>query len=302
MLKNYLYNKKEIFEQKLKDVFVQYKYPSRLSEAMKYAVFNGGKRLRPVLMYMMVDLYNQGVFTKIDSHQKIGYNKIEDTAVAMEFIHCYSLVHDDLPAMDNDDYRRGVLTTHKKYDEATAILVGDALLTESFNIISCSNAISNNDKVEIIKILSKYAGFNGMIGGQYLDVESENRNINREDIEYIHNNKTGKLLIASIELPLIILGIPDEKKEQMKKLFEILGLIYQIKDDIIEVEGKFEETGKLQTDIDNNKNTYVTLYGLEKSKQILLNYGNDARNIIYNTFNGHELLIKLVDFFEQRKA
>lgn len=302
MLKHYLYDKKEIFENKLAKVLGKYKYPNELSEAMRYAVFNGGKRIRPIMMYIIVDLYNQGILKKLSKNEKIKYEKIEDIAVAIEFIHCYSLVHDDLPSMDNDDYRRGVLTVHKKYDEATAILVGDVLLTESFNVVSGSNSLTNDEKVNIISVLSKYSGFNGMVGGQYLDIKSENKKITTEEINYIHSNKTGKLLIASVELPLIVLGISGEKKEKIIQLFEIIGLVYQIKDDIIEVEGNFQETGKLQTDIDNNKNTYVSIYGLENSKKILFEYGEKARKIIFETFDGNDILLRLIDFFEQRKA
>lgn len=174
MLKSYLSEKKQIVENNLQKILEKYKYPEKLSEAMNYAVMNGGKRIRPILMYMMCDLVNE------------SYEKIEDIAVALEFIHCYSLVHDDLPAMDNDMYRRGKLTTHIKYDEATAILVGDVLLTEAFNIVANSKFIKPENKVEIIKKLSEYAGFYGMVGGQFVDIQSE-RKMN-EEIKFIENN------------------------------------------------------------------------------------------------------------------
>ena len=142
-----------------------------LSEAMNYSVMNGGKRLRPIIMYMMCDLFNK------------NYEEIQDVAIALEFIHCYSLVHDDLPAMDNDMYRRGKLTTHIKFDEATAILAGDALLTEAFLIIAKSDKIKQEKKALIIAKLSEYAGFYGMIGGQYIDMESENHKIEYKTLQ-----------------------------------------------------------------------------------------------------------------------
>ena len=156
MFKEYLKEKKEIVEKNLEKMLKKYEYPHRLSEAMKYGVMNGGKRIRPIIMYMICDLFGE------------SYTKIEDIAVALEFIHCYSLIHDDLPAMDDDMYRRGKLTTHIKYDEATAILVGDVLLTEAFNIVANSNNITDKEKVKVIQKMSEYAGFYGMVGGQYV--------------------------------------------------------------------------------------------------------------------------------------
>ena len=143
MLKEYLIEKKEIVEKNLEKKLEKYKYPEELSEAMKYAVMNGGKRIRPILMYMICDLFGK------------EYDKIEDAATALEFIHCYSLVHDDLPAMDDDMYRRGKLTTHVKYGESTAILVGDVLLTEAFNVIAESEKTDDGAKAKIIAKLSE---------------------------------------------------------------------------------------------------------------------------------------------------
>ena len=249
---------------------------------------NGGKRIRPVIMYIICDLFEK------------EYKYIEDIALALEFIHCYSLVHDDLPAMDDDMYRRGKLTTHIKYDEATAILVGDALLTEAFNIISDSKNIKDKNKVQIIRKLSEYAGFYGMIGGQYLDIESENKEVSIETLEYIHTHKTGKLLTASVELPLIALDIEDEKIEKLIEYSKLIGIVFQIKDDILDIEGTFEETGKESTDIKNDKKTYPSLFGMEKSKEMLNDYINRAKNIIIENCDENKLFIELVDFFGNR--
>ena len=288
MFKNYLEEKKEIIEKNLKKSLSKYKYPERLSEGMEYAVMNGGKRIRPVIMYIICDLFEK------------EYKYIEDIALALEFIHCYSLVHDDLPAMDDDMYRRGKLTTHIKYDEATAILVWDALLTEAFNIISDSKNIKDKNKVQIIRKLSEYAGFYGMIGGQYLDIESENKEVSIETLEYIHTHKTGKLLTASVELPLIALDIEDEKIEKLIEYSKLIGIVFQIKDDILDIEGTFEETGKESTDIKNDKKTYPSLFGMEKSKEMLNDYINRAKNIIIENCDENKLFIELVDFFGNR--
>ncbi len=292
MFKEYLKEKKEIVEKNLEKMLKKYEYPHRLSEAMKYGVMNGGKRIRPIIMYMICDLF------------EVNYTKIEDIAVALEFIHCYSLIHDDLPAMDDDMYRRGKLTTHIKYNEATAILVGDVLLTEAFNIVANSNKITDKDKVKVIQKMSEYAGFYGMVGGQYVDMESENKKVGVETLEYIHNHKTGKLLLASVELPLIVLNVEGVKKEKLLEFAEIIGIAFQIKDDILDVEGSFEETGKESTDEKNEKTTYPSLFGLEKTKEMLNGYVEKAKKIIENNFlenKNKELLLKLLEYFVDRK-
>lgn len=292
MFKEYLKEKKEIVEKNLEKMLKKYEYPHRLSEAMKYGVMNGGKRIRPIIMYMICDLF------------EVNYTKIEDIAVALEFIHCYSLIHDDLPAMDDDMYRRGKLTTHIKYDEATAILVGDVLLTEAFNIMANSNKITDKDKVKVIQKMSEYAGFYGMVGGQYVDMESENKKVGVETLEYIHNHKTGKLLLASVELPLIVLNVEGVKKEKLLEFAEIIGIAFQIKDDILDVEGSFEETGKESTDEKNEKTTYPSLFGIEKTKEMLNGYVEKAKRIIENNFlenKNKELLLKLLEYFVERK-
>ncbi len=292
MFKEYLKEKKEIVEKNLEKMLKKYEYPHRLSEAMKYGVMNGGKRIRPIIMYMICDLFGE------------SYTKIEDIAVALELIHCYSLIHDDLPAMDDDMYRRGKLTTHIKYDEATAILVGDVLLTEAFNIVANSNKITDKDKVKVIQKMSRYAGFYGMVGGQYVDMESENKKVGAETLEYIHNHKTGKLLLASVELPLIVLNVEGVKKEKLLEFAQIIGIAFQIKDDILDVEGSFEETGKESTDEKNEKTTYPSLFGIEKTKEMLNSYVEKAKRIIENNFlenKNKELLLKLLEYFVERK-
>ena len=295
MLREYLEGKKKIVEGNLKELLGNYenKYPEKLAEAMEYAVMNGGKRIRPILMYMICDLF--------EKNNCKSYDKIKEIAAALEFIHCYSLVHDDLPAMDNDDYRRGKLTVHKKYNEAIGVLVGDALLTEAFGIIANSKNLGDKNKIEIISRLSEYAGFFGMVGGQFVDMESENKQVEIDTLKYIHAHKTGKLLTAAIELPMIALDIESEKREKMVEYSKLLGIAFQIKDDILDIEGNFEEIGKKSNDVKNEKTTYPSIFGLDESKRLLQEYLEKARKIIIDDFNGNQLFLELTDYFGNRK-
>ena len=295
MLREYLEEKKKIVEDSLIELLANYrnKYPKKLAEAMEYAVMNGGKRIRPVLMYMICDLFEKNNYK--------SYNKIKEIAAALEFIHCYSLVHDDLPAMDNDDYRRGKLTVHKKYNEAIGVLVGDVLLTEAFGIIANSKSLGDKNKIELISKLSEYAGFFGMVGGQFVDMESENKKVEIDTLKYIHAHKTGKLLTAAIELPMIALNIESEKREKMVEYSKLLGIAFQIKDDILDIEGNFEEIGKKSNDIENDKTTYPSIFGLEESKRLLQEYLEKAKKIIFDEFEGNQLFLELTDYFGNRK-
>ena len=295
MLQKYLKEKKKAVEDNLIELLGNYrgKYPEKLAEAMEYAVMNGGKRIRPILMYMICDLF--------EKNNCKSYDKIKEIAAALEFIHCYSLVHDDLPAMDNDDYRRGKLTVHKKYNEAIGVLVGDALLTEAFGIIANSKNLGDKNKVEIISKLSEYAGFFGMVGGQFVDMESENKKVEIDTLKYIHAHKTGKLLTAAIELPMIALDIEGEKREKMVEYSKLLGIAFQIKDDILDIEGDFEEIGKKSNDVKNEKTTYPSIFGLDESKRLLQEYLEKTRKIISDDFNGNQLFLELTDYFGNRK-
>ena len=295
MLQKYLKEKKKVVEDNLMELLGNYrgKYPEKLAEAMEYAVMNGGKRIRPILMYMICDLF--------EKNNSENYDKVREIAIALEFIHCYSLVHDDLPAMDNDDYRRGKLTVHKKYNEAIGVLVGDVLLTEAFGIIANSKSLGDKNKVEIISKLSEYAGFFGMVGGQFVDMESENKKVEIDTLKYIHAHKTGKLLTAAIELPMIALDIEGEKREKMVEYSKLLGIAFQIKDDILDIEGNFEEIGKKSNDVENEKTTYPSIFGLDESKRLLQEYLEKARKIISDDFNGNQLFLELTDYFGNRK-
>lgn len=293
MLKEYLKDKKNIIEKTIEEYLNELTYPVQIAEGMKYAVLNGGKRIRPILLLMVLDL--------LGKDEKLGL----PSGAALEMIHSYSLVHDDLPALDNDDYRRGKLTTHKKYGEAEGILIGDALLTHAFNILTEKNKdISAEKIVEIVKLTSSYAGINGMIGGQMIDIESEGKEISLETLKYIHKNKTGKLLRLPIEMACIIGDATGEIREKLEEYADLIGLAFQIKDDILDVEGDFEKLGKpIGSDAELGKSTYPALIGMEKSKKLLDEITEKAKNIILENFPKERgmILIELADFIKNRE-
>jgi polyprenyl synthetase len=269
----------EVIDMKLKKHSSQ---NEKLNEMLRYAVVLGGKRIRPIIMYILADIYGK------------EHRLIENEAVAIELIHSYSLVHDDMPCMDDDEYRRGNLTVHKKYGQANALLVGDALLTLAFQILAESEYSNKNS----ILALSYYSGYNGMIKGQYLDIISENMEVDYNNLMEIHLNKTAMLLMASVELACINLKIDLEIREKLRKYIMYVGLAYQIQDDILEVSGKFEKTGKKNTDIRNNKKTFVTVLGLESSELIKTYFINEAKALV----EGNEKLIEFAEFLLNRES
>lgn len=294
MLKNFLSEKKVFVEDSINLFLNELTYPTQIAEGMKYAVLNGGKRIRPILLLMILDLF--------DKDEKLGV----PSAAALEMIHSYSLVHDDLPALDNDDYRRGKLTTHKKFGEAEGILIGDALLTHAFYILTEKNLnlLSPEKIVEIVRLTSSYAGINGMIGGQMIDIESENKKINMETLKYIHKNKTGKLLRLPIEIGCVISETSKDIREKLEKFADLIGLAFQIKDDILDIEGDFETLGKpIGSDAELNKSTYPLLIGLDESKKLLQEIVDEAKNIIKKNFSKEKgkMLIELTDYIAFRK-
>ena len=289
----YLKEKTDFFETELKKELKELSYPKTIAKGMEYAVLNGGKRLRPFLLFTTLELLNENISKGVKS------------AIALEMIHSYSLVHDDLPALDNDDYRRGKLTTHKVFGEAEGILIGDSLLTYAFYVLSQKNLefLSSEQIVKIISKTSEYAGINGMIGGQMIDIQSENKKIDLETLKYIHSHKTGKLIKLPIEIACIIANIEKDKREFLEEYADLIGIAFQVKDDILDVEGTFEELGKpVGSDIDLHKATYPSILGMEESKKILNDTVEKAKKIIKNNF-GEEKgknLISLADFIKNR--
>ena len=289
----YLKEKTDFFETELKKELQKLSYPETIAKGMEYAILNGGKRLRPFLLFATLELLNQNIEKGVKS------------AIALEMIHSYSLVHDDLPALDNDDYRRGKLTTHKVFGEAEGILIGDSLLTHAFYVLSQKNLkfLSSEQIVNIISKTSEYAGINGMIGGQMIDIQSENKKIDLETLKYIHSHKTGKLIKLPIEIACIIANVEKDKREVLEEYADLIGIAFQVKDDILDVEGTFEELGKpVGSDIDLHKATYPSILGMEESKKILNDTVEKAKKIIKNNF-GEEKgknLISLADFIKNR--
>ena len=289
----YLKEKTDFFETELKKELKELSYPETIAKGMEYAILNGGKRLRPFLLFVTLELLNEDIKKGIKS------------AIALEMIHSYSLVHDDLPALDNDDYRRGKLTTHKVFGEAEGILIGDSLLTYAFYVLSQKNLelLSSKQIVNIISKTSEYAGINGMIGGQMIDIESENKKIDLETLKYIHSHKTGKLIKLPIEIACIIANLEKDKREILEEYADLIGLAFQVKDDILDIEGTFEDLGKpVGSDVDLHKATYPSILGMEESKKILNNTVEKAKEIIKTKFGEEKgkVLISLADFIKNR--
>ena len=289
----YLKEKTDFFETELKKELEEFSYPETIAKGMEYAILNGGKRLRPFLLFATLELLNEDI------------NKGVKSAIALEMIHSYSLVHDDLPALDNDDYRRGKLTTHKVFGEAEGILIGDSLLTYAFYVLSQKNLelLSSKQIVKIISKTSEYAGINGMIGGQMIDIESENKKIDLETLKYIHSHKTGKLIKLPIEIACVIANLEKDKREVLEEYADLIGIAFQVKDDILDVEGTFEDLGKpVGSDVDLHKATYPSILGMEESKKILNNTVEKAKEIIKTKFGEEKgkVLISLADFIKNR--
>jgi geranylgeranyl diphosphate synthase type II len=234
--------------------------PFSLHKAMRYSVFAGGKRIRPILMLAACEAVGGEV------------ERAMPAACAMEMIHTYSLIHDDLPAMDDDDFRRGNPTNHKVFGEAVAILAGDALLTEAFNAMSspaCAAAVPPATLIAVIHEIGRCAGSYGMVGGQVVDMESEGRHdIDLATVQYIHTHKTGALLKASIRAGALLGGADEKGLDAMTRYGEAIGLAFQIADDILDIEGTTEEIGKdAGSDQARGKATYPAVVGLAESKK-----------------------------------
>lgn len=292
MLKTYMIQKREKIDEVISEHLDKLKYPVVIAEGMRYSVLNGGKRLRPMLLLMTLDA--------LGVDESLGYS----TATAIEMIHSYSLVHDDLPALDNDDYRRGKLTTHKKYGEAEAILIGDALLTHSFNVVSAGNMHLSGDKIaKLVALTSEYAGVNGMIGGQMVDIESEGKEIELPILQYIHTHKTGMMIKLPVEAACIIGEAGAETTAKLTEYSELIGLAFQIKDDILDVEGEFEKLGKpVGSDEELQKSTYPQIFGMGRAKEILDEKIERAKTVAVEALGEDraEIFVELADYIGSR--
>ncbi len=233
--------------------------PAILHDAMRYSIFAGGKRIRPILMLAACEAVGGEV------------NNVLPAACAIEMIHSYSLIHDDLPAMDDDDFRRGNPTNHKVYGEATAILAGDGLLTEAFILLSNRSVwgdISTATYLEVIHILAKSSGSRGMVGGQVVDMEMEEKPIDLPTLEYIHTHKTGALILAAIEIGALLGGASAEQRQALCRYGEAAGLAFQVADDILDIVADQSQLGKdVGSDQQRGKATYPALLGLAGARQ-----------------------------------
>ena len=228
----------------------------QLFDAACYSISGKGKRIRPLLALTLC-------------HMLGGDKKAALVpACSLELIHTYSLIHDDLPCMDNDDYRRGKPTLHKAYNDPLALLAGDYLLTYAFEVISTANNLSDKQKVQLTRILSQRSGAHGMIGGQVMDIESSHKAVNLDTLKLLHQLKTGALITAAVEFGGILGGADDVQMNILQQFGQEIGLAFQINDDIHDVTQSHIKHGKaIASDVINNKTTYVTLLGIEKSQQ-----------------------------------
>tara|TARA_B100001173_G_scaffold163709_1_gene141708 strand:- start:2834 stop:3703 length:870 start_codon:yes stop_codon:yes gene_type:complete len=260
---------------------------SRLAEAMRYSVLNGGKRLRPILVYLS---------SRLGSCDRQSINL---SACAVELIHCYSLIHDDLPSMDNDDLRRGNPTSHIKFDEATAILAGDALQPLAFELI-CNINIDEKTKIKLLSKLANACGFSGMVGGQVKDIQMGLKP-SVEELDLMHFQKTGRLIQTSLEIGGLLSKLDEETIKLLSNYGKKIGLAFQIQDDIIDIESPASISGKNQgSDLDQNKITYPSVVGLEDSRSKALTLAKEAKEILVPLSKKADNLRLLADYVVTR--
>ncbi|WP_246197117.1 polyprenyl synthetase family protein [Cytobacillus depressus] len=278
-------------EKVLKDSISKLSAPSIIKESMLYSLEAGGKRIRPLLLLATLEAFGEDV------------NKGMLTAAAIEMIHTYSLIHDDLPSMDNDDLRRGKPTNHKVFGDAFAILAGDAMLTYSFQLIAetPSEYTNANTLLRLIKELSKAAGAEGMVGGQVADINGENNELSLKDLEYIHIHKTGKLLQYSVVAGAILAEANESTIKTLEEFAYHLGLAFQIRDDILDLEGTEAMIGKpVGSDTSKHKSTYPSILTLDGAKEVLHSHIQQAKEKLRETGLNTELLEEITDLIETR--
>ena len=284
-------NKQEklaLVESALEEFYGDQQLAANLREAVLYSIHAGGKRIRPYLLLEVLESLQVPITT---AHAQV--------AAALEMIHTGSLIHDDLPAMDDDDFRRGRLTNHKKFGEALAILAGDALFLDPYALIAQAD-LPNEIKVDLIASLSLSSGSMGMVAGQVLDMEGEGKHLNLEELQTIHANKTGKLLAFPFQAAGVIAGLDENLQKQLKTVGELIGLAFQVRDDILDVTARFEEIGKTpQKDLQAEKSTYPALLGLDEAKVFCnqtLDLANEKLDVISQLVDfDKEPIVKIVE-------
>lgn len=252
--------------------------PDILKEAIEYSIENSGKRFRPILCLLTAKSLGK------------DYKMVLPTACAIEFIHTYSLIHDDLPSIDNDDLRRGKPTCHKKFGEDIAILAGDALFAEAFNIIIKYQIADDRTKIKILEEIAGASGASGMVAGQIVDVYFTDKKISKKKLEYIHRNKTGKMITACVRCAAILCGVSSDYLKKFTEYSENLGLAFQITDDILDVTS------------DNRINTFPNIWGISKSKEIARERIDKAIAIIKSMDIDYEWLVNIANFLLARKV
>ncbi|ALG66716.1 (2E,6E)-farnesyl diphosphate synthase [Beggiatoa leptomitoformis] len=286
-----------LYQQRINQALIQHLppatiLPTRLHEAMHYAVLNGGKRVRPLLVYLTGKALN------------VNPDILDIPACAVECIHAYSLVHDDLPAMDDDDLRRGKPTCHKAFDEATAILAGDALQAHAFHLLTQdpSASLTPTQRLAMIETLSLASGSRGMVGGQMIDMEAVGNTLNVAELENMHIHKTGALIRASVKLgALASADFTENRFEQLDRYAKCIGLAFQIQDDILDVEASTETLGKKQgADNALNKPTYPSIVGLQGAKQMATDLVAQAIQALHDFDNQAEPLRELAEYIIKR--
>jgi geranylgeranyl diphosphate synthase, type II len=280
-------------EKELPAIVTRLSSPPTLLEAMNYSLTAGGKRIRPLLIFATLRAFGK--------EEELGV----PAACAVEMIHTYSLIHDDLPSMDDDDLRRGKPTNHKVFGEAMAILAGDALLTNSFQVLTESGHpdVSDSKKLQLVLELAKAAGAEGMVGGQVADMEGEQKALSLEELEYIHKNKTGKLLSFCVRAGAILADASKEQFDQLHQFSVHLGLAFQIRDDILDIEGNEEQLGKpVGSDTENEKTTYPALLGMEEAKGKLRFHTDQAKRCLREANVQHDVLEKICGYIEERES
>lgn len=284
-------NKQEklaLVESALEEFYGDQQLAANLREAVLYSIHAGGKRIRP---YLLLEALESLQVSITPAHAQV--------AAALEMIHTGSLIHDDLPAMDDDDFRRGRLTNHKKFGEALAILAGDALFLDPYALIAQAD-LPNAIKVDLIASLSLSSGSMGMVAGQVLDMEGEGKHLNLEELQTIHANKTGKLLAFPFQAAGVIAGLDENLQKQFKTVGELIGLAFQVRDDILDVTASFEEIGKTpQKDLQAEKSTYPALLGLNEAKVFCnqtLDQANEKLDVISQLVDfDKEPIVKIVE-------
>ncbi len=272
------------------DIYTQEKYPEKIYKSIRYSLLAGGKRLRPTMAIEVATLFGAKM------------EEILPTAIAIEMLHCQSLIHDDLPSMDNDDFRRGKPSNHKAFDEATAILAGDALLSYAPKLIidKTPNTISAETKIEVLKEFFIAAGVDGIIAGQIVDLDSENKEITKETLEYLYEYKTAKLFKLSVRAGALIGKATKEQIEYLTQFAQYYGYAFQIFDDILDETSTLEKIGKTpKKDEKAGKSTYISMFGMNKAKEQALFLCNKAYDILNrNNINSSVLNKYLTDIVE----